>query len=84
MCPPNLFVHKVAVRINGTDASIQLGLNGIQSACSSIDLNTTQVVQDNYTYALTPLTNNSNKTFATGVSVKYEKSGKLTGLKIYF
>jgi len=22
MCPPNLFVHKVAVRINGTDASI--------------------------------------------------------------
>jgi len=82
-CPAGQIVAKIAVRL-AMDEGIDLGFNGMQMTCSAMGSNTTTVVKDGYTFPLTAPTANAQGTYATGVMVKYEKGGKLTGIRIFF
>ena len=60
------------------------GFVGIQMKCEDINLTQNSLVQDTYGHPLTEQTKNKPGTFVSGLQVKYEKGGRLTGARWAF
>ncbi len=52
--------------------------------CEDINLTQNSLVQDTYGHPLTEQTKNKPGTFVSGLQVKYEKGGRLTGARWAF
>lgn len=52
--------------------------------CSSLNLKAFSLVQDNYSFGLSPISQNSQNLFASSLQIKYENEGKITGIKFGF